>query len=164
MPLPLDVLHDWPVPNLAENQVALVVARHETPSWPSPDAVDYAQQRSQLLHSLADDLGIPVLSWGQTDWVSPREVVQVILDFGQIVIPSLATLLAAWIARRPSPAAMQETGRGLQPASAAAEASVPGIVVVRPDGARLEMTYQTTPSKKERTRILNAFLSAERDT
>jgi hypothetical protein len=74
MPVPLDVLHDWPVPGLYKNQIALAIARHQTLDWPSPEFVDYAQQRSQLLHSLADGLGIQVLSWGQTDWMSPREV------------------------------------------------------------------------------------------
>jgi hypothetical protein len=109
-------LHTELVPRPDENQIALVVARHQARLWPSAELADYAQQRSRLLHSLADDLGIQVVSWGEIDGTIPREVVKVVLDLSQVIVPSLATVLAAWIMRQPRKVELAEESGDPKPA------------------------------------------------
>jgi hypothetical protein len=159
VPLPLEALHDWQFSSLEKDQFAIAVARHEAPFWPSPEIPGYAKQRSLLLHRLVDDHDINVVSWGQTD-ESPREVVQVILQVAQIVVPTVATVLAAWIARprlsKPADNTVDASATG-----ANVGASVPGFAIGRDDGARLEVTYKTMPGEEELHQLLSAFLSRE---
>jgi hypothetical protein len=150
-------------PTPAKGQITLAVARHESEVSPSSPTTEYAKQRSQLLHSLADDLGVPVRSWGETDSAHPHEVVEVILVLSQVVIPALATVLAAWITRWPRKVKAEDEGQKPESPNAIIQASVPGFVVVRSDGARLEMTYRTAPSEEERVRVLTSFLNGARD-
>ncbi|MBO3745217.1 hypothetical protein J5X84_03990 [Streptosporangiaceae bacterium NEAU-GS5] len=146
----LDRLNDlFLVPD--EGHITLAVARHAAERWPSPEVAEYAAQRSRLLHKLVDDLDIAVASWGETDGAYPREVVQVILDISQIAIPSLASVVAAWITVRPRKP-REDAGQQHE------TDSVPGWVIIRPDGARLELTYRSELSKKEQLRLIALFL------
>jgi hypothetical protein len=148
-----------PFPQPGQGQITLAVARHEAEVWPSPLLAEYAQQRSQLLHGLADELGVRITSWGETDGPIPREVVQVILELSATIVPSLASVLAAWITVRPRKVNAQIARQSPGSSAIGGQASVPGFVVVRPDGARLEITYRTAPSKRERLATLTTFLN-----
>jgi hypothetical protein len=156
MSLTLSRLRESFPPAPAEGLLTLVVARHEAEIWPSPAVSEYAYQRSQLLHGLADDLAVPVISWGETDGPIPREVVTVIIDVSQIVVPAITTVLAAWITSRPRKLKKRSVDPSVPGVS---QASVPGIVIVRPDGARLEITGRTSPDLEGRLKILTKFLS-----
>lgn len=149
MSITLRRLVEDPIEPPPAGRVTIAVARHDAEVWPSPEVDEYARQRARLLHGLDDDPGVRVVSWGETDGAIPREVVQVIVDLSQAVLPSVAAVLAAWISVRPR----KRKDRG-----DTSEPSVPGLVVKRADGARLEVTYRTEPRKKERERLLRAFL------
>ncbi len=158
MTIPLDRLRDFPLTTPGPGQVAMAVARHAAAVWPSPELYAYAEHRAALIHELIDVEGIPVVSLGETDGAHPREVVEVIFDTAQIVVPSVATLLAAWISR-PSKRDRAAKPRLPDPPPRNAPTPLPGIKVKRSDGAELMVTYRDGQSGETIRKLVTDFLA-----
>jgi hypothetical protein len=153
---PLDRLRDLKLATPGPGQISLAVARHAAPTWPSPEVHAYAQHRAHLIHELVDDSDIKVVSWGETDGAYPREVVEVILETAQIVVPSIATLVAAWLSR-PRKGDATAVRQGPKPPRDA-QTLLPGIRVKRHDGAELMITYRDGLTNKAIRRMIKEFL------
>ena len=158
MTVPLDRLRDFPLTTPGPGQIAMAVARHETAVWPSPELYTYAKHRAALIHELMDVEGIAVVSLGETDGAYPREVVEVIFDTAQIVVPSVATLLAAWISR-PSKRNRAPKVQQPDPPPRNAPTPLPGIKVKRNDGAELMVTYRDGQPDETIRKVLTDFLT-----
>ncbi len=155
MTIPLDRLRDFALTTPGPGQIALAVARHEAAVWPSPQVDAYARHRAQLIHDLVDRSGMRVVSWGETDMPYPREVVEVILEAAQVVVPSVAQLLAAWFSRPPKTRGPTE---GDQPEPPRGQPLLPGVAIKRPDGAELTITSRDGLSPEEIGSILTEFM------
>lgn len=155
MSIPLDRLREYPQRWPDPGQVSLAFARHQAASWPSPEVVQYARQRSDLIHQLVDDTGVPVVSWGQTDGDHPREVVEIAVVVVPAVISALSVVLAALISRPPR----SRSGTPAVPAPPPGmETALPGIAVRREDGAVLQLTYRDHIPRREAEKQIRAFL------
>ena len=58
------------------------------------------RQRATLLHGLVDALGLEVKDWGLTDADQPREVVEIILILGPVIVPAVASVINTWITQQ----------------------------------------------------------------
>ncbi|MGH4009132.1 MAG: hypothetical protein ACRDTH_13420 [Pseudonocardiaceae bacterium] len=161
MTIPLQRLRDFELTTPGPGEISLAVARHEAEAWPSPEANAYAQHRAQLIHQLVDDTGVPVISWGETDSKSPREVVQVILELGPTLISSIGVVLAAWIIRPPKPRGEVELDRPKPPPDT--NALLPGIAIKRHNGDKLMITYRDSLTNKEILGVVTIFLDGAVD-
>lgn len=156
MTIPLDRLRDFPFRAPGEGEISLAIARHQAAQWPSPEVTAYARHRSQLVHQLVEDTGVSVSSWGETDGEYPREVVEIVLALTLATIPAVATILAAWISRRPRKTETVEPDRPKPPADTAA--LLPGFSIRRSNGDELTMTYRDGLSNKEALQLATVFL------
>jgi hypothetical protein len=161
MTIPLQRLRDFELTTPGPGEISLAVARHEAQAWPSPEADAYAQHRAQLIHQLVHDTGVQVISWGEIDSKSPREVVQVILELGPALISSIGAVLAAWIIQPPKPRGEVELDRPKPPPDT--NALLPGIAIKRHNGETLMITYRDSLSNKEILRIATIFLDGAVD-
>jgi hypothetical protein len=116
----------------------------------------YAEHRAALLHRLVDESGVVVDSWGETDATYPREVVEIVLGLGPTVIATFGAVLAALISRPKKAEPVQPTGPRPPPDT---NVALPGIAVLRPDGARLSITYQDGLKPAQIAGLLTEFLA-----
>lgn len=145
MSITLQRLHEFEQETPDRGLISIAIARHQAQVWPSPEVDAYARERSLLVHRLVDDLGIRIVSWGETDGAYPREVVEIIVPLAAALVPILGEMLIDWLKERP---------RKNKP-------SVPGIKIMRSDGAILEVTYVTREDKNKMTELVVDFLNAE---
>jgi hypothetical protein len=158
MTIPLDRLRDYPQTVPGAGQVAIAFARHQAPRWPSPDVEAYARHRSQLIHELIDDTGVTVESWGETDSAYPREVVEIVVELGPTLIATLGTVLTTWILHGKK---AKPTG---PPPPRDTTAALPGVSILRPDGARLQLTYRDQMTAKQSRELIDSFMADTADT
>lgn len=156
MTIPLERLRDFPHTVPGPGHISLAVARHEAPSWPSPEVNAYAEHRAALLHMLVDESEAAVDSWGETDGAYPREVVEIVVGLGPAVISTFGVVLAALISRPRKAEPALPTGPEPPPDT---NVALPGIAVLRPDGARLSITYRDGLKPAEINRLLTEFLA-----
>jgi hypothetical protein len=139
MTIPLERLRDFPHTVPGPGHISLAVARHQASSWPSSEVNAYAEHRAALLHMLVDESEVAVDSWGETDAAYPREVVEIVLGLGPTVIATFGAILAALISRPRKAEPVLPMGPKPPPDT---DVTLPGIAVLRPDGARLSITYR----------------------
>jgi hypothetical protein len=58
------------------------------------------RQRATLLHGLVNALGLEVKDWGLTDGEQPKEVVEIILILGPVIVPAVASIINTWITQQ----------------------------------------------------------------
>jgi hypothetical protein len=156
MTIPLDRLREFPQTAPAAGQISIAFARHQAPVWPSPEVELYARHRSQLIHRLVDDTGVEVYSWGETDGAQPREVVEIVVALGPTLIATLGTVLTAWIVRRSKAVPVEPPGPPPPPDT---NAVLPGVSILREDGARMQITYRDPLTAKESRELIDAFMA-----
>lgn len=156
MTIPLERLRDFPHTVPGPGHISLAVARHQASSWPSSEVDAYAEHRAALLHMLVDESEVAVDSWGETDAAYPREVVEIVLGLGPTVIATFGVVLAALISRPRKAEPVLPIGPKPPPDT---DVALPGIAVLRPDGARLSLTYRDGLKPAEINGLLTDFLA-----
>lgn len=156
MTIPLDRLRDFPQTVPAGGQISIAFARHQAPGWPSAEVEAYARHRSQLIHRLVDDSGAQVQSWGETDGTQPREVVEIVVALGPTLIATLGTVLTAWIVHRNKAVPVEPLGPPPPPDT---NAVLPGVSILRADGARLQITYRDPFTAKQSRELIDSFMA-----
>lgn len=152
MTIPLTRLRDFPSATLQSRQIALVVARHEAQTWPSPEVNVYAEQRALLLHEMVDASDVSVASWGDTDSNYPREVVELIVGLSGPIISVIAQAIVDWLRKR-------RASEITMPLPGGQHSLLPGIRVQRPDGATLLITVRDGVIDATTERTIVAFLN-----
>jgi hypothetical protein len=129
---------DQDFPAAPDGELRIVATRHEDGTWSGETSSEYHRQRAELFHDLSAVARVRVDS--DADARDPRETGSVYLDIATLVVNLVTPILVAWISSRPR--------KG--------KSSVPGIVLVRPDGARLDINHRVPEA--ERAQLMDSFL------
>ncbi len=129
-----------------EDGVAITVVRH----FPLENHLVLHERRAALVHGLVDELSIDVQNWGETDAPHATEVIEVVMDLVPSVIGAAAVIIAGWLARPKTP---PEKSRGVE-----------SVGFKTADGSELRLSYGSRTTRKERARLINAFLAAAAGT
>lgn len=124
-------------PAAPEGKLRIVATRHEDGTW-GKTSHEYHRQRAQLFHGLDAVADVQVDS--DADAKDPHETGSVYLDLATLVANIVTPILVAWISSRPRKE----------------KSSVPGIVLVRSDGASLNISHRTPEA--ERAKLIDDFL------
>jgi hypothetical protein len=129
---------DQDFPAAPEGKLRIVATRHGDGTRAGKTSHEYHRQRAQLFHGLDAVAAVQVDS--DADAKDPRETGSVYLDIATLVANIVTPMLVAWISSRPRKE----------------KSSVPGIVLVRSDGARLTISHRTPEA--ERAKLIDDFL------
>ncbi|MDJ0334914.1 hypothetical protein QMG83_06730 [Salinibacterium sp. G-O1] len=147
----LERLHSFDSSKVAKGEYSLAVARQEAATWPSQEVLDFAAERSRLLHRLAEEDGVEVRAWGEVDGEIPREVAEIVLGLAPAVVAAAATIIASWIARL----GFDKRRKGDSPETVA------GVKLTDSRGRTLELGIRDGFTREQRADLIRDFLDRD---
>ena len=125
-------LSNTDLPTPPEGCLHVALARHVTSSSSDPAIQLLHERRAAMVDALISEQPVSVHDWGATKAKHPSEIVEILIEIAPTVLPSVATIMAAWITR---PKSNPKDNDGLM-----------ALKLKRPDGAELELRHDKPSS------------------